>query len=251
MKVIIIEDEKPAQAKLQRQINKTPFDIEIVKIIDSVDKAIVWLKENQETIDLIFMDIHLTDGIAFDILEGIEVSKPIIFTTAYDEYALDAFKANSIDYLLKPVDADALTKAIQKLQTIRNGSNDTKSGQIDALLATYNQKYKKRFMIRVGEVIKSIETENITLFGAEGRHTFVYTNEGRRYIVDFKMEELTDILDPNEFFRTGRSFIVHRTSIVKINKYTNSRLIVELPIDINKDIVVGREKVKTFKEWLG
>lgn len=251
MKALIIEDEKPAQAKLKRQISKTPFDIEIIEIIDNVEEASEWLGNHQDDIDLVFMDIHLTDGIAFDILSNVTVTTPIIFTTAYDEYALDAFKANSIDYLLKPVDYEALTKAIQKLQTLQNNNHATNtSGQLDALLDTYNQKFKKRFMIRIGDSIKSIQTDEVAAFGSESRDTFLYTKEGRRYIVDFKMEQLEDMLDAQDFYRTGRSFIVHRNSIEKIQKYSNSRLLISLPIATHKEIIVGRDKVKDFKNWI-
>ncbi|MBD0402310.1 LytTR family DNA-binding domain-containing protein [Flammeovirga sp. EKP202] len=250
MKALIIEDEKPAQAKLKRQLSKTPFDIEVVDTIDNVEEACSWLEEQQESIDLVFMDIHLTDGIAFDILSNVTVTTPIIFTTAYDEYALDAFKVNSIDYLLKPVDYEALTKALQKLQVLQNNQDHTATGQIDALLDTYNQKFKKRFMVRVGDNIKSIQTEEIAAFGAESRDTFLYTTEGRRYIVDFKMEQLEEMLDQNEFYRTGRSFIIHRNSITNIQKHSNSRLLVDLAIETHKEIIVGRDKVKDFKEWI-
>ncbi|NME67982.1 LytR/AlgR family response regulator transcription factor [Flammeovirga aprica] len=249
MKALIIEDEKPAQAKLKRQLSKTPFDVEVVDMIDNVEEASSWLEEHQESIDLVFMDIHLSDGIAFDILSNVTVTTPIIFTTAYDEYALDAFKVNSIDYLLKPVDYEALTKAIQKLQVLQNNQDTTSTGQIDALLDTYNQKFKKRFMVRVGDNIKSIQTEEIAAFGAESRDTFLYTNEGRRYIVDFKMEQLEEMLDQEEFYRTGRSFIVNRNAIDKIQKHSNSRLLVNLSIETHKEIVVGRDKVKDFKGW--
>lgn len=250
MKALIIEDEKPAQAKLKRQISKTPFTIDIVEVIDNVEEASHWLLNHQNEIDLVFMDIHLTDGIAFDILQKVKVTTPIIFTTAYDEYALDAFKANSIDYLLKPVDYEALTMAIQKLQTLQQHKEPHTEGQIDALLDTYNQKFKKRFMVRVGDKIKSIQTSEIAAFGAESRDTFLYTKEGRRYIVDFKMEQLEDILDTHEFYRTSRSFIIHRDAINKIQKHSNSRLIIELDVNTHKDIIVGRDKVKEFKSWL-
>ncbi|NLR92094.1 LytR/AlgR family response regulator transcription factor [Flammeovirga agarivorans] len=249
MKALIIEDEKPAQGKLLRQLNKTPYDIEVVKYIDNVSSSVKWLSQHQSDIDLIFMDIHLTDGIAFDILKEVQVVKPIIFTTAYDEYALDAFKANSIDYLLKPVDFEALTKAIQKLEVLQMQNISETKSQLDNLLESYNQKYKERFMVRVGDAIKSITVDQIIAFVADGRHTFIYTQDNRRYVVDFKMEELTDILDPEKFFRTNRSFIVQKAHIKTVEKYTNSRLLLHLVLELPKEVIVGREKVKDFKNW--
>ncbi|OHX63817.1 LytR/AlgR family response regulator transcription factor [Flammeovirga pacifica] len=248
MKALIIEDEKPAQGKLVRQINKTPYEVEVVKFSDSIRTSVQWLKQHQSEIDLIFMDIHLTDGLAFDIFNEIEIVKPIIFTTAYDEYALEAFKANSIDYLLKPVDSEALTKALQKMQTLQQKIAPQK-GQLDVLLENYNQKYKKRFMVRIGDSIKSILSEDSLAFVADGKHTLLYTFEGRRYVVDFKMEELNDLLDPQEFFRIGRSHIVQRSSIQSVNKHTNSRLILSLHQEIPHELVVVRDKVKEFKKW--
>ncbi|ANQ52819.1 response regulator transcription factor [Flammeovirga sp. MY04] len=250
MKALIIEDEKPAQGKLVRQINKTPFEVEVVKFSDSIKKSVDWLKLHQQDIDLIFMDIHLTDGLAFDILKEVNIIKPIIFTTAYDEYALEAFKVNSIDYLLKPVDSEALTKALQKLELLQNQSNTTQKGQIDALIENYNQKYKNRFIVRIGDSIKSILSQDIVAFVADGKHTLLYNKEGRRYYVDFKMEELNDLLDPSLFFRIGRSYFVQKQFIQKVDKYTNSRLQVVPSFEIPHELIVVRDKVKEFKEWL-
>ncbi|MCK4663882.1 MAG: response regulator transcription factor [Bacteroidales bacterium] len=252
IKVLIIEDEIPAAEKLELLLHRYDADIEIIDIITSVEKSIEWLKQNENKIDLIFIDIQLTDGISFDIFKAVEVKKPVIFTTAYNEYAIDAFKVNSIDYLLKPIIFEDLCKSIEKFKNFSKNlpsSSQFISPEIIDAISKMQKKYKNRFLIKIGEHIKSLKTENISLFYAEGRTVFVITEKKRKYIVDFKLEELENILDPSEFFRLSRSFIININAITDVIVYSNSRLKIKLAQDIDKDIIVSREKVTKFKNW--
>jgi len=250
MKALIIEDEVPAAEKLARYVKRYDNSIDIVNTIDSVAEGVSWLQKHQAEIDLIFMDIQLVDGKSFQIFDKVEITKPVIFTTAFNEYAIDAFKVNSIDYLLKPITFDDLEGAMNKLKNMRQAlpGDQPSLNQIVADLG--NQKsYKNRFMIKVGDHIKSMVTENITLFYAEGRTAYLVTNEGRRFIIDFKLEDLENILDPALFYRANRTFILNINYIKDVLVYSNSRLKVTVANNEDKDIIVSREKVSTFKSW--
>lgn len=254
MKVLIIEDEKPAAEKLELLLNKYDPTIEIIDKIQSVEKSIAFLKENESIVDLIFMDIQLTDGISFDIFKSFSVSKPIIFITAYNDYAIEAFQVNSIDYLLKPITFEGLSKSLQKIETLREnlpGKSNLPPGidDIAKLLSNIQKNYKTRFMVKIGEHIKSVAAKDIDVFYAEGRTVFIVTNEKKKYIVDYKMEELEDLLDPQHFFRINRSVIVNFEAINDVVVYSNSRLKIRTPHEIDKEIIVSREKVNDFKEW--
>lgn len=254
MKVLIIEDEKPAADKLELLLRKYDASIEIVQKIQSVENSIAFLKDNEKMVDLIFMDIQLTDGISFDIFKSFSVSKPIIFITAYNDYAIEAFQVNSIDYLLKPITFEALSKSLKKIETLRAnlpGKSNLPTGidDIAKLLSNIQKNYKSRFMVKIGEHIKSVNTSDIDVFYAEGRTVFIVTNEHKKYIVDYKMEELEDLLDPQQFFRINRSIIVNFKAINDVVVYSNSRLKIRIPHEIDKEIIVSREKVNDFKEW--
>lgn len=254
MKVLIIEDEKPAADKLELLLLKYDSSIEIVNKIQSVEQSISFLKEHEADVDLIFMDIQLTDGISFDIFKNFTVTKPIIFITAYNDYAIEAFQVNSIDYLLKPITFDGLSKSLKKIETLKNNlpgqSNlPTDINDIAKLLSNIQKNYKSRFMVKIGEHIKSVATSDIDIFYADGRTVFIMTNENRRYIVDYKMEELVDLLDPQNFFRINRSIILNFNAINDVVVYSNSRLKIRTPHEIEKEIIVSREKVNEFKDW--
>lgn len=249
MNVVIIEDEIPAAEKLERFLHRYDKDIKVLNRIQSVSDAVKWISNNQDTVDLIFMDIQLTDGQSFSIFDQIEVSKPVIFTTAYDEFALKAFDVNSVAYLLKPIGFDELSKAIDKFRQLSGSS----SGTID--LASILKKidtsrnYKTRFMIKIGDHIRSVTTDDIVYFYAEGRNAYVINKQARRLIIDYKLEELEEILDPAQFFRVNRTYIVNINSIVDVLVYSNSRLKVLTEVKTEKEIIVSREKVHAFKKW--
>ncbi len=250
MKVLIIEDEKPASEKITGFLKLYDPDIEILEIIESVNRSVEWFKSSNTLPDLIFMDVQLTDGLCFEIFKQVNIKKPIIFTTAFNQYALEAFKQNSIDYLLKPISYEQFAQSLKKLDSLKE--NLPKTNDLEHLrniFSNMNQNYKPRFMVKVGEHLRSVQTENIVLFYAEGRNVTLITNNSKRYIVDYKMEELENMLNPEHFFRLGRSFIVNINFIADTLVYSNSRLKVTLSIPFEEEIIVSREKVKQFKDW--
>ncbi|MCD4834229.1 MAG: LytTR family DNA-binding domain-containing protein [Bacteroidales bacterium] len=257
MRILIIEDEKPAVEKLELLLKKYDPQIEVLSKISTVEKSVSYLKENQKEIDLIFLDIQLTDGLSFDIFKSVKVEKPIIFTTAFNEYAIDAFKLNSIDYLLKPLSFDDLSKAMDKIKSMKENLPSDKPqtnislDQLAQLISGSNQKYKSRYLVKIGEHIKSIAVEDIYFFYAEGRIVFIITNEKRKFIVDSTLEDLANQLNPNKFFRANRSFIINFDHISDVIVYSTSRLRVKYPFEFEKEIIVSREKVSDFKAWYG
>jgi DNA-binding LytR/AlgR family response regulator len=253
MNILIIEDEKPAADKLEIMLKKYDDSINIKNKIDCVIESVKWLSNPENKVDLILMDIQLTDGISFDIFNHVKVTTPIIFTTAYNEYAIEAFKVNSIDYLLKPISYEDLCTSIDKFKNLREfvaGPKEAmKFEDLGNLISQFQKSYKSRFMIKVGEHIKSITTDNIVLFYAEGRNVSVYTPKGRQYIIDYRLESLENMLDPKIFFRINRSFIVNINSITDVIVYSNSRLKIKVDPEFEKEIIVSREKVNDFKIW--
>lgn len=255
MKVFIIEDEIPAAEKIERLLNRYDEKIEVVGRAMSIKEAVQWVREDGDA-DLLFMDIQLTDGLSFEIFKEVNLEIPVIFTTAYNEYAIDAFKANSIDYLLKPIGYDAISEAIEKFKKLRarlrsEGKAETES-VIDlqaALQMLSKREYKTRFMVKIGEHIKSVTTDQIDLFYAEGRNAYIVTKEGRRLIIDYKLETLEEMLDPKKFFRVNRTFVVEIDAIKDVLVYSNSRLKIILNQSFDREIIVSREKVSAFKTW--
>jgi DNA-binding LytR/AlgR family response regulator len=252
MRVVIIEDELPAAEKLERYLQKYDSTISIVKHLDSVAQTIPWLRDNQDNIDLIFMDIQLTDGLSFQIFQQVAVKKPVIFTTAYNEYALDAFKVNSIDYLLKPITFTDLATSLQKLASLREQlrpAEDQSQRIQQAMNSTHNTSHKKRFMVKIGEHIRSITSDQIVMLYAEGRDVSLVTQQNKKFIIDYTLETLEDILDPHMFFRINRTFILNINAIKDVLVYSNSRLKITMTSDFDKEIIVSREKVNDFKTW--
>lgn len=249
MKVLIIEDEVPAAEKLQRYLGRYNPDVEVLARLDSVAESSRWLKANQEVLDLIFMDIQLLDGKSFEIFNHVEITKPIVFITAFDEYAIDAFKANSIDYLLKPLTYIDLTKALEKLNRMKEELSAKEPNLNKALLQLKGKSYKTRFMVKLGEHIKSITTDRIALFYADGRSVYLVTDENRKFIIDFRLEDLEELLNPEHFFRMNRTFIMHIESIKDVVVYSNSRLKISSNVKLDKEIIVSRDKVGDFKQW--
>jgi DNA-binding LytR/AlgR family response regulator len=245
MKVIIIEDEILAQEYLQGLL--TSLDIEVVDKIDSVKNAIKWFLKNPKP-DLIFLDIELGDGLCFEIFEVIEITCPIIFTTAYDEYAIKAFKVNSIDYLLKPIDKEELKQAIQKYHRLRTAEH-TKPG-LEKAIEMISGPYKSRFIVKVGDKIKSLTAQEIMYFKSENKGTYAATKDKRKYLIDYSLDKLESLLDPVDFFRVNRNYYLNYQAILDIISYSNSRLKINLTGNQHEEIVVSRDKVKLFKSWL-
>lgn len=251
MTVLIIEDEPQAAQRLDTLVKTLIPGVIVLNKIDSVKKSVEWIKSNPAP-DLIFMDIQLADGISFEIFERCEIGSPIIFTTAYDEYALKAFKVNSIDYILKPVDKEELETALKKFhQLTGNGKNNHVTlDSIEQAIQMLTKKYKSRFIIKVGEHLRSIEVTDISFFVSIEKATFCYTNEGRRNIIDFTLDQLEELLDPEKFFRISRKYVVSAGAIQDMISYTNSRLKLMLKNSSDTEIIVARERLQEFKEWL-
>lgn len=248
MKVLIIEDEKPAADKLVRLLNNQEYPIEILSTLTSVTESLNWLQKNLSP-DLIFMDIQLEDGTCFDIFEAMKISIPVIFTTAYDQYALKAFKVNSVDYLLKPVDPGELKMALQKYVTTHFQSNNLL--QLEAALKQLPKNRKERFLVKVGDHFKSIPTTDINCFYIEERCTFLNCREGKSYGIDYSLDKVEEMVNPDRFFRVNRNFIVNFSSICDVLSYSSSRLKVKLTgVDNNQLILVSRERVRGFKDWM-
>jgi DNA-binding LytR/AlgR family response regulator len=250
MRVIIIEDEKPSARRLQRMLDS--LHVKADTLLHSVEESIEWFNKNEHP-DLIFLDIQLSDGLSFEIFEAVEIKSAIIFTTAYDEYVLQAFKLNSIDYLLKPIDKDELAKAIKKYQeripknqAITLDFNDIKN----LLVNPIERAYKKRFSVKVGQHLKLINIDDIECFYSENKGTYAYTSDGRNYLLDTTLEQLEQELEPQQFFRISRKFYVNINGIKDMISYTNSRLQIKLNTFDEQEVIVARERVKDFKDWL-
>jgi len=248
---LIIEDEKPASRRLVRIIGQVEPGADILGVIPSVEKATNWLLKNPPP-DVIFMDIQLEDGLCFEIFEQCDIQTPVIFTTAFDEYTLKAFKVNSIDYLLKPIDEEELGDAIQKYKQLHKSDDDSgiSSGSIDQVLKLLSSQYKSRFVVRVGERIRSIPVEEIQCFYSMEKANYIQTTADRHYTIDYSLEQVESLIDPQMFFRVNRKYIVALDAIKEIISHSNSRLRVVLFHKTEGDIIVAREKVKPFKLWL-
>lgn len=250
MNVIIIEDEKPAARRLSRMLAE--LNIEVQQMLHSVEESLNWLQNNKHP-ELIFLDIQLSDGLSFEIFEEIEVNSAIIFTTAYDEYALRAFKLNSIDYLLKPIDEDELANAVHQFKKKQPQKQDLMVNLDDIkklLINPVDRKFKRRLSIKVGAHIKIISMDDIECFYSENKATYIFTNEKRSFLLDNSLETWQEQLDPAQFFRVNRTFIIHLNAIKDIIAYSNSRLKVILESYKEQEIVVSRERVKDFKSWI-
>jgi two-component system, LytTR family, response regulator LytT len=253
MQVLIVEDEDLAVKKLRKAIQAAAPEMEVTGVTDSIGATVEWLGTNPAP-DLIFMDIELADGQSFEIFNRIEVASPVIFVTSYDEFALKAFKVNSVDYLLKPIQQEELEAAIEKFK--RTGAAGTRPANVDWLLRELQAKmqpreYRGRFLVKHAHKLVSVEVKDIAYFFSEERLNFFKTFDNRRFLVDYLMDELEDMLDPKRFFRIGRPVIVSAESIGKIEDYFGSRLILQLTPPLEKEALVSREKVGDFKVWMG
>ncbi len=253
MKTIIIEDEKPAARLLQRKLDKLGVKVDVM--LHSVEEAIAWFSNNKHP-DLIFLDIQLSDGLSFEIFEKVTIKSAIIFTTAYDEYALKAFKLNSIDYLLKPIDDDELSIAIFKFRNqFQKTENIPVNLDFEAIKKMFqnpfDKNFKTRFIVKIGQQLKIILIEEIECFFSENKGTYIHTFDNRNYLIDLTLEVLEQGLDPENFFRISRKFIVPLKSVKEIILYSNSRLKIVLPTYKEEEVVVSREKVQEFKSWIG
>lgn len=256
MKIFIVEDEELAVKKLQKTLFTIDKEIEVIGTADSIATAVEWL-ENNDSPDLILMDIELLDGQSFEIFNQYEVKSPVIFTTSYDEYALKAFKVNSIDYLLKPVQKEDLRNALEKYKKMfTTAAAQPGVLNMDNLIKELQQKlqpkeYRKRFLVKNAQKLVSVEVDEIAYFYSDGRLNFFKTSDNKKYVVDYTMDELEDMLNPEAFFRISRSFYVSIGCVEQIHDYFGNRLMLQLKPVVDKEALVSREKVTDFKKWLG
>jgi two-component system, LytTR family, response regulator LytT len=253
MNILIVEDEELAVKKLQKTLASVDPSANVVGVTDSIQGTVDWLQNNTDA-DLILMDIELADGQSFEVFNQVEVKAPVIFTTSYDEYALKAFKVNSVDYLLKPIQTEDLQAALTKYKKLTEGQK--KDVNLESLVKQLQQQlqpkeYRKRFLVKHAQKLVSVDVDEIAYFYSDGRLNFFKTGDNRKFVVDYTMEELEDMLDPDKFFRISRSFYVSIESIDKIDDYFGNRLILQLKPAVDKEALVSREKVSDFKKWMG
>ncbi len=250
MNLILIEDEKAAAQRLQSMIETLLPDARIIAQIDSVEDAIDFFKKHKGP-ELVLMDIQLADGECFDIFKEVEVKNPIIFTTAYDEYAIRAFKVNSIDYLLKPVKIEELKEALEKWESMKEGSLYPDYKELVKSIATTGKSYKKRFLLRLGQNIVSQTTEGIAYFYSEAKNTFLVTFEGKTFTVDESLDKLEDLIDPVFFFRINRKYLINFHAIEQMLAYSKARVLLKLKPPVRSgDVIVSTDRSPHFKRWL-
>lgn len=253
MKALIIEDEYPAAERLQKLITKADEEIEVCAVLDSVESSIKWLAANPAP-DIIFSDIQLSDGLSFEIFEKALVNSPIIFTTSYDEYAVKAFKVKSIDYLLKPIKQQELEKAIQKYKELTQESarpdHALKLESLLDVLPTNQKKFKTRFLVKSREQLIPVFEEQIAYFQTSNELVLLVKKDGKKYLIDYTLEQLEKLLNPENFFRLNRQFLSHLSAIHEIHTYFNGKLKLELAPRTTDEVVVSRDKAGPFKTWL-
>jgi len=249
MHVLIVEDEPLAAQKLTRLLAQADSTITVQATVESVTDAARWLQHNK--VDLIFLDIHLSDGLSFSIFEQVEVQTPVIFTTAYDQYAVRAFQVNSVDYLLKPISGGALQTALEKLRRWQQPATLNYRELVEAL-HSHEQQWQKRFMVYSGQTIRALKVEQIAWFNAHGKNVTVRAVDGAEFLIDYTMDRLQQVLNPEHFFRVNRQYIVQLDAIAAMHPYSKGRVSIQLtpPVPGNDAIVVSAEKAPSFKAWL-
>lgn len=258
MNILIVEDEELAVKKIQKTLASVDPAANVAGITDSITSTVDWLKSNPSP-DLILMDIELSDGQSFEIFTRVEVKSAVVFTTSYDEYALKAFKVNSIDYLLKPIQKEDLESALSKYRQMKNmyasGTAPTDLN-VENLVKELRQKlqpkeFRKRFLVKHAQKLVSIEVEEIAYFFSDGRLNFFKTYDNKKFVVDYTMDELEEMLDPDRYFRISRAFYIAVDSVDQIHDYFGNRLLLHLKPAVDKEAIVSREKVADFKKWMG
>jgi DNA-binding LytR/AlgR family response regulator len=251
MRILILEDENLASEKLEKTLLELEPDAQITAKLPSIEAAVNWLQNNPHP-DLIVTDIRLLDGLCFEIFKQIRVEKPVIFTTAYDQYAIKAFEVNSIDYLLKPVQKEKLKHSLEKLKGLspKQTSSPVDYSEMLKYLKSSQPEYKSRFMVRLGQKIISVSADKIAYFFSENKLTFIVTRDGKRFPTDQTLEELNDVLDPRHFFRINRQYIVTFDSIAEIHPYFKGRIKLLLSPKAEDDVVISSERTPDFKKWI-
>lgn len=253
MKVLIVEDEPSAADFLQHLIQKVDRSIEVLAIVDSIQSSTDWFRANPNP-DLAFMDIQLSDGLSFEIFERVEVRCPVIFTTAYEEYAIRAFRVNSIDYLLKPIDPKQLAQSLEKFRNLSESSRSSYPNDLATKLAgmvdEITRKHKSRFLVSVGPHLRTVNSSDIECFYSMEKSTFMVERNGKHYDVEYSLDQLEKIINPLQFFRVNRKYLVNRDFVVEIVVYSVSRLKLKLTNYAPDDLLVSQKRVSEFKKWL-
>ena len=246
-RIVIVEDEKPAAQRLFKLIKQIEPDAELIVQLESIIDAVQWFKENPHP-DLVFMDIQLADGTSFNIFNEVTINVPIIFTTAFNQYAIQAFKVNSIDYLLKPIKKEDLETSLQKFHSLQPKSNNF--DYVNLLKNLVVKDYQKRIVVRYADVIKTVEIENIAYFYTEEKYTYLYTFDSQRYPIDFTLDQLDHMIDPRHFFRINRQVIINFRAIERMIAYSKARVKIILKPLPAFETIVSTERSPYFKEWL-
>ncbi len=251
MRVVVFEDEKLASDRLIELVKSLRPETEVLAAMKSIEAAVLWLQNNEHP-DLIISDIQLLDGPSFDIFEQVEVKTPVIFTTAYDQYAIKAFEVNSVDYLLKPIQKEKLGAALDKYDQLGTQSENSSIDidQIREAIRGERVEYKARFLVKLGQRIKAIPTEKIAYFYSQDKLTYLVTFEGQKLPIDQTLEELEGLMNPKFFFRVNRKFMVHFDAVTDIHPYFKGRVKLGLNPHFDDDIVISSEKTPVFKRWL-
>ncbi|WP_421948741.1 LytR/AlgR family response regulator transcription factor [Phaeodactylibacter xiamenensis] len=250
MRALILEDEALAAERLQLMLEKLRPDIEILAILDTVEDAVSYFSTGVRP-DLAFFDIQLADGASFQVFESVKVPCPVIFTTAYDQYTLKAFKVNSIDYLLKPIGKADLEQALAQYEDLKEkfGQPTVQLKQVEQLLQSMQRQYKERFVVKTGHQFLSIRAEDIRYLFTEHKTTWIRHADGKKHALEYTLEELEALLDPKHFFRTNRQYIVHIEAIDQTTVYSNARL--KIKLQDGEETTVSRDRVSDFRTWLG
>ncbi|MBL6448352.1 response regulator transcription factor [Fulvivirga sp. 29W222] len=249
MTVLIFEDETLAADKLQNLLQEVDDQLNVVGVLKSVEDAVDWLEQNEHP-DLIISDIRLLDGLSFEIFRQVQVDKPVIFTTAYDQYAVKAFETNSIDYLLKPVNKERLQASIDKFKKLSGPTQAIPYEQLRKMIESREKEYKMRFMIRSGNKILAVPVEKIAYFYSQNKLTYIVTNDDRKYPYDHPLESIDQQLDPKIFFRANRKYVVKFDSISEIYPYFKGRIKINLTPEADDEVIISSEKTPEFKLWL-
>ena len=247
--MVIIEDEEAASARLKKILVELDATIEILAVLESITRAIPWFRANPQP-DLIFADIQLADGPSFEIFKEIKMHVPVIFITAFDKYALQAFKFNGIDYLLKPIKKDDVQESLAKFSALRKGQNRMDYGEILSAISQRTTGFQKRFIVRIGQTLRTIEIAQVAYFYTEEKIAFACLQDSKRLPLDFTLDELEEVLDPAAFFRINRQFIIHINSIENMYTYSKSRIRIVLKPATQIETIVSSERSSSFKHWL-
>ncbi len=249
IKTVIIEDEEPAAKRMESLLKECEPEIYVVEVMDSVEAGVKWFQTNPSP-DLLILDIQLADGTSFEIFEQVAIDSFVIFTTAYDEFAIKAFELNSIDYLLKPIEKAKLRRALEKYHRLKVSTSQDKIHRLLTLMDGKAKNYKQRFIIHAGSLLRSIETSKIACFYSTNKDTYLITEEGRSYPIDFSLDKVESLIDPKLFFRINRQVIIHFQAIKEVHVLSKSRIKLTPSFQFEEDLMVSKAKTRSFREWL-